>query len=113
VENDRGSINIYMPGIGAIPANFSKIRDSVRFNFIPIEADDHKSACELFDQVDAILKSGDLEKPFQLVYAGVDAAFDPDSLAEYARAISGSNKDLEGFIRSWSHEWERHANMDF
>ena len=113
VENDRGSINIHLPGIGAIPANFSKIRDSVRFNFIPIEVDDHKSACDLFDQVDALLTSGDLEKPFRLVDASMDAAFDPGSLASYARAISGSNEDLEHFIHVWSREWERHANMDF
>jgi hypothetical protein len=113
MENDRGSINIHMPGIGAVPANFSKIRESVRFNFIPIEADDHKSACDLFDQVDALLKNGNLDRPFRLVDAGVDAAFDPNSLTKYARVISGLDEDLEGFINWWWHEWERHANMDF
>jgi hypothetical protein len=113
VENDGGSLHVHIPHIGAVPANFSKIRDSVRFNFLPVEHDDHQSACAVFDEIDRLLASGSLGPVFELIDAGIDPQFDGSMLATYARVIAASPEEREAFIAAWHHEWEKHANMDF
>lgn len=112
VENDGGSLFFHLPGIGALPANFSQIKDSVRFSFMPVEHEDHQSACGLFDELDVLLESGDLTLPHRLVDAGVDPAFDAETLARYIEATL-SPAATEDFISRWSYEWMTHANMDY
>ena len=113
VENDGGSLFFHLPNVGAIPANFSKFGDSARFSFIPVEADDHAHCCAAFDQLDTLLRTGPFAKPHRLLQSGVDPSFDQETLASYAKAVSGDDEDLERFIDRWNHEWERHANMDY
>ncbi|RWK76112.1 MAG: hypothetical protein EOR51_29995 [Mesorhizobium sp.] len=113
VENDGGSLFFHLPHIGAIPANFSRFSDSVRFSFLPIEADDHSETCVAFDELDAMLSQGALVGPHRLVDAGVDPSFDSETLKRYAAAVAGGAAELERFIRVWGHEWECHANMDY
>lgn len=48
VENDRGSIYVQLGSFGAVPANFSRARNSVRFNFRPIVAEDHAAMGGVF-----------------------------------------------------------------
>lgn len=112
VENDFGSVFFHLDGFGAIPGNFMRIRDSVRFQFIPVEHDDHQGYCALFDRLDALLGADDLELPNFLVSEGIDPAFDPTSLGHYATAIS-SRSEAEGYSAYWNHEWERNTNMDY
>ena len=113
VENDRGSIHVQVPGFGALPANFSRYKDSVRFNFRPIVAEDHAAMCEVFDRLDAMLEAGDLSLPHQFLDSSVDPMFDPATLGEYAAAIKGGAAAVEEWIGRWSREWERHANADY
>jgi hypothetical protein len=113
VENDKGSLFFHLPTVGAIPANFSRFGDSIRFSVMPIEADDHAECCAAFDEMDHLLSVGPLAGAHRLMDAGVDPSFDTDTLAQYAKAIAGSKEELEGFIDDWSHNWERHANMDY
>ncbi|MEH3118809.1 MAG: hypothetical protein PGN25_14750 [Methylorubrum populi] len=113
VENDNGSLFFRLPHVGAIPANFSRFGKSVRFTIIPIGVDDHAECCATFDQLDALLSTGDLSGPHRLLEAGIDPVFDEKSLKEYAEATVGGEAGLEEFIDRWGHEWERHANMDY
>lgn len=113
VENDGGSLFFHLSDIGAVPANFSRFKNSIRFNIIPIDADDHKSACAVFDELDDKLRTDALAGPHQILEADLDAAFDPETLAEYAAAVQGGAEMLEAWIERWSQEWERHANMDY
>jgi hypothetical protein len=113
VENDKGSLFFHLPTVGSIPANFTRFGDSIRFSFTPIEADDHAECCAAFDKLDQLLSVGPLIGPHRLMDAGIDPSFDAVSLAGYAKAVAGGEKELEQFIRAWSHEWERHANMDY
>jgi hypothetical protein len=113
VENDRGSLFFHLPTVGAIPANFSRFRNSVQFNFNPIGADDHDGACRVFDELDVALESGPLAGPHRLMTSGMDPAFDAATLAEYARTIAAGDDDIEQYIEHWAENWERHANMDY
>ncbi|RYD89191.1 MAG: hypothetical protein EOP61_32140 [Sphingomonadales bacterium] len=112
MENDRGALFFHVPGVGAMPANLTRFRDSVRFKFIPVEADDHAGACEVFDAMDALLSSGDLTGPDRLLEAGIDPQFDPDSLEDYRTAI-GDAAALQQFLERWAHDYDRHVNMDY
>lgn len=113
VENDGGSLFFHLPYVGAIPANFSQFGDSVRFTFVPIEADDHAECCATFDELDKLLSTGGLTGPHHLMVAGIDPSFDPKSLKSYAEASSGGEDELQMFISAWSRGWEEFANMDY
>jgi hypothetical protein len=113
VENDGGSLFFNLPGIGAVPANFSQFANSVRFTFLPLEADDHAECCEVFDALDSLLSTGELVGPDQLLRAGVDPVFDAGTLQEYAEVVAGGQADIQAYIEHWSRTWERHANMDY
>lgn len=113
VENDGGSLFFHLPHIGAVPANFSKFGDSIRFSFIPIEAGDHADVCGTFDKLDRLLKFGPFAGPNRLLEAGVDPSFDKKTLKMYAEAVAGGDEKLEEFIDRWGDAWMRHANMDY
>jgi hypothetical protein len=113
VENDGGSLFFHLPRVGAIPANFSQFGSSVRFSFVPIEADDHAECCASFDQLDRLLSTGNLCGPHRLMDAGIDPSFDAQSLKNYAEAIAAGDDGVEHFIRRWGQEWERHTNMNY
>jgi hypothetical protein len=113
VENDGGSLFFKLPGIGAVPANFSQFSNSVRFTFLPLEADDHIECCEVFDTLDGLLSTEELAGPDQLLRAGVDPVFDEVTLQEYADVVAGEQAEIEAYIEHWSRAWERHANMDY
>ncbi len=112
IENDGSSFYIHMPELGALPATFTKIRESARFNLMPIEPEDYITACQLFDEIDHILSSGELARPYRFMKDGIDPAFDPDTIRQYKEAIV-SDDEADAYIEYWSREWERHANMEY
>lgn len=112
-ENDGGSIFFHLPRVGAIPTNFSRFGNSVRFSFIPIEQEDHADVCAIFDSLDQLLTTGALERPHRLMDAGVDPSYDKGHIRKYHAAVSGSEDDLQEFLESWSREFMMHANMDY
>jgi hypothetical protein len=113
VENDKGSLFVHIPSIGAIPGNFTQIKNRVRFNFLPLEADDHAEACSLFDELDALMRSGPLAGAFSFVENGVAPSFDEKSLKEYAKLAVDSAEEREHWIDYWHQENDRHDNMDY
>lgn len=113
VENDRGSIFVHLPEFGALPANFSQFKDSVRFKHLPIDADDLASMGAIFDDLDSLLESGSLAGPHRFIDGGVDAAFDPEALGHYADAIKEGAEAIDAHVDAWGEEWMRHANADY
>jgi hypothetical protein len=113
VENDGGSIYFHVPGVGVIPGNMSRTRTSTHFKWIPVEAPDHDRACALFDSLDQVLQAGRLKRAARIVEAGVDAAWDRDSMAQYRRLNRQSEATLERWLKHWGETWTRHANMDY
>ena len=113
VENDKGSLFFHLPHIGAVPANFSRFRDSVRFSLLPIEAADHAQVCATFDDLDRLLTTGPLAGPNRLLTEGIDPSFDAQTLASYAEAVAGGEEAIDDFVDRWGEHWMRHANMDY
>jgi hypothetical protein len=113
VENDGGSLFFHLPRIGAVPANFSRYGNSIRFSLIPIEEVDFGATCDVFDQIDAIMSSGDLSRPLQVIEAGLDPSFDPESMAHYLGVVSSDDQEFDAHLDHMSDEWSRHANMDY
>jgi hypothetical protein len=85
----------------------------VRFNFIPVEEDDHRSACADFDALDNALSSGALASAHSFVEAGIDPAFDEKSLAKYLEIGAASKEERDLWIDRWHYENDRHSNMDY
>lgn len=113
VENDGGSLFVHIPTVGALPANFTQIRNSVRFNFIPVGKDDHGATCDVFDAFDEMMRTGSLGSAHSFVEAGIDPAFSSDSLAVYKRLSEGAAEEREEWFSRWHYENDRHANMDY
>jgi hypothetical protein len=113
VENDGGSLFFHLPGIGAVPANFSNFVDSPRFSLIPIKIDNFEECCSVFDAAHDMLSMGPLAFPHQFVDAGVDPSFDAETLSEYAGAMAKGADAVEQWIEHWGHNWTTHANMDY
>jgi len=113
VENDGGSLFVHVPSVGALPANFTKFRHSVRFSLFPVEKEDHGSACALFDAVDTLFRSEPLAAAYSLVEGGIDPSFDVKSIAEYAAVVADTPGERETYMHYWHEENDRHANMDY
>jgi hypothetical protein len=112
VENDMGWMQIHIPGIGNVPANFSAIKHSVRFANLPVDEPLFESVCDLFDKLDGYMSVGPVKRAQRLIDAGVDPACDPGSRLDYAKAIR-SERALTAFIDRWGYEWGRHTNMEY
>jgi hypothetical protein len=112
-EKDGGSLFVHIPTVGAMPANFTKIRDSVRFNFIPVDNDDQGSACAVFDAFDRAIREGPLKGAQDLVENGIDPSFAAEKLLTYKEIVEGSVKLREIWCQRWHYENDRHANMDY
>ncbi|MBL3610631.1 hypothetical protein [Rhodovulum sulfidophilum] len=113
VENDGGSLFFHLPGIGAVPANFSNFANSPRFSFVPIKVDNFDECCSVFDSVHDMLSTGPLAFPHRFVDAGVDPSFDAETLSEYAGVMAKGADAVEQWIERWGHMWTTHANMDY
>ncbi|XAP76898.1 hypothetical protein ABC955_09855 [Citromicrobium bathyomarinum] len=113
IKNDGGSFYFHLPAVGAVPANLSRYRDRVEFSFFPIPAGTHEETCKLFDDVDALLTTGEFELPNEFVRWGLDPQFDAKSVARYGEAIAEGPETVEALVDHLSREWEQHANMDY
>ncbi|WP_186071814.1 hypothetical protein [Burkholderia gladioli] len=113
VENDGGSIYCHVANVGPIPANMSAIGKGVRFGFIPVDTEEHESACTLFDSIDEFLGSGDLRVANALAEGGLHAAWDSDHLQLYRQLQNATNDEVEDYIHHWHDEQDRFENMDF
>lgn len=112
VENDMGWMQIHIPGIGNLPANFSRIRHSARFKSSPIDEEAYTTICELFDRYDEFVAAGATRRAQMLIDAGVDPSCDGDTKQAYTEAMK-SDTAIDEFIDRWSDNWSRHVNMDY
>ncbi|MBI5748896.1 MAG: hypothetical protein HZA00_07195 [Nitrospinae bacterium] len=113
-EKGGASLYIHVPNIGAIPAQFSKVKNSPHFDFFPIQEDSFLNICKTIDDFDKWLRSEESGLRLAIRYAesGLDLQCNKQSLQKIRSAIS-SDESLEGLIEHYSHIWEMHANMDY
>lgn len=110
-DKQHATMHFHTPGVGAIPAAFSDVRDSPHFQFVPAEFADFTEAMVLLDAVDAWLKSGPTSDAMEWIEAGLDVQFDQRFRNEMADAINtGKMVDL---IEFHAQLWDRNANMDW
>jgi hypothetical protein len=113
VENDGGSLFVHIPTVGAMPANLTQIRNSVRFNLFPVGKDDHGSTCAVFDAFDRAMREGPLNGAYSLIDNGIDPSFAAKQLATYKELAEGPAEEREQWCWHWHYENDRHANMDY
>lgn len=113
-ENDGSSLHVHIPSIGALPATFSGVRESIRFrHFEPVSEDSFQRMVTTFDEFDEFLSSGPLSKAYKMLDAGLDGAFDEKSLGRYRQLVEGSQESLEAYIEGWLQHRDQVVNMDF
>lgn len=110
-DKQHSTIHFHVPGVGAIPAAFSDVRDSPHFQFIPARQDDFNEAMKTLDAIDDWLKSGPLKDAMLWIGAGLDMRFDKKFRDELAAARDAGK--LEEMIDYHNYLWERSANMDW
>jgi len=76
-DKQHGAILFHTPGVGAIPAAFSDVRDSPHFQFIPAESGDFDDAMAKLDAIDAWPESGPIAEAMLWTLAGLDVQFRP------------------------------------
>ncbi len=106
------SIGFHLPGIGALPAALSNIRDSPEFDFLPVDAESFDQVKQVFDAVDAWLSNAANPYGMAWVKSGLDARYDADFLAEIIFATE-PNGNFDELISSHSFAADQHANMDY
>ncbi len=113
-EKKGASFYIHIPNIGAIPAQFSEIKNSITFDFFPVEEDSFADICRIIDTFEEWLKSADsgVARAMKYVESGLDVPCDKASV-ERTRLAMESDKTLDALIAGDSYLWAMHANMDY
>jgi len=83
---------------GVIPANLSKSKDSLHFNFVPMDNIKYKEICEQFDKIDNWLKLKSSQFAWKYAESGLSLSFTDEF---YNRVFSylGTIEDFQEFIR--------------
>jgi len=112
VENKWNSLYIHMPDIGELPACFSAIKESIRFDFVPFNPAKHNDVCDVFDKTDELLSSGNRYFGFRYAKSGMNVAFNPDWVSHYNEAMT-SKQNFEEFIEYVCKLSDDYDNVDF
>ena len=74
------SVRFHLPGIGAVPASMSKVKDSPHFHFIPISNQSFESVCKLFDDFDRWLEKERMPNAIKYARSGISLPMSNDEL---------------------------------
>jgi hypothetical protein len=113
-EKKGTSLFIHIPNVGALPVQFSEVKNNPHFDFFPVKESNFKGICKIIDDFERWLrteKSG-LSRAIMYIESGLDVPCDQKSIAEIREAMKSEEK-LENLIKGKSYLWEKHANMDY
>ncbi|NWL29132.1 hypothetical protein DM794_19050 [Paenarthrobacter ureafaciens] len=110
-DKHQATIHFHVPGVGAVPAAFSDIRDSPHFQFVPAREADFEEAMKTLDALDSWLQTGPLSDAMLWILEGLDVRYDKDFREELRLARDAGQ--LEDMIQHHSYLWEQNANMDW
>ena len=113
IERDGGSLQFHFPGVGALPARLTRQREGVpHLSFVPFPQTRYADCCQLFDELDAILRDPPTHFGTRWAESGLNIAFDADTRAEYAQAME-SEEQFEELLRKTSYLNDYHTNMEY
>ncbi len=112
LEKGDGSLRVHISGLGAVPARLSRFTDSIHYDVFPLKEDSFDNACELFDAVDAHLRTNPTKYGMRFAEAGLDVAFDAKSREEYQNAMN-CDVDFDELLERFSCVADRNANMEW
>lgn len=111
-EKNGQSFFFHLNKFGAIPASMSGVRDSVHFNFFPIDKEGFESICGIFDEFDAYLSSTATPNAWKLAESGLDLSFDSENLFELLNAAENT-EDFDAWITKQSSLNDMYINADY
>lgn len=111
-DRSKNALWFHMPGVGALPARFSRCRSAFPYRFMPQTLTTHDQACRLFDDVDDYLATGPTELPMRYIASGLDVAFDSNSRSAYMDSMA-SETEFDAMMDHLSYQQDKHANMDY
>lgn len=111
-EKKGQSFYFHLPDYGAIPASMSAYRNSVHFNFFPIEESSFQEICTLLDQFDDLLKSSALVQAWKFAESGLHLTLDEKNLSEIILAASDPIS-FDSWLEKESYLSDMYANADY
>ncbi len=113
-EKSGASLYFHVPGLGAIPAQLSNIRNKPHFNFFPVEETNLTHICKVIDQFNEWLVSDHSYVKFIVKYArsGLDLSCAPKNIQKINNSMK-SEKEFENLLEHYCHLTDMHDNMDY
>jgi len=102
---------VHVPGGAPIQAGLSSVRGKPHFEFYPVQETSLQEILTVLDAVDDWLENGPAEFGMLWVGAGLDVAFDSDSVRDYNDAMDSDT--FEELIERWAYFSDQAANMDW
>ena len=113
-EKGGASLYFHFPGLGAIPAQLSNIKERPHFNFFPVEEDSFYHICEVIDHLNEWLRSDYSGVKYAVKYAesGLNIPCDPENIRKIKDSMV-SEEEFESLVKHCSYIADMHANMDY
>ena len=108
------SFYIHFPGLGAIPAQLTNIKNNPQFKFFPVGEDNFSDICKIIDQFNDWLRSDHSGVKYAVKYAesGLDIQCDHENIRKIKDSM-GSEEEFESLLNQYSYIADMHANMDY
>jgi hypothetical protein len=103
------TVAFQIPGIGAVPATLSNIRNTPQADFVPAVEEDFEAICQTFDELGSWLANGKLKNALKWIKGGLDYRFD----AQFRRLIETFESDFDEFVDVMAHRVDVAVNMDW
>ncbi|ENJ1720655.1 hypothetical protein ACI47T_002292 [Vibrio parahaemolyticus] len=111
-EKNGQSFFFHLGQFGAIPASMSGRRDSVHFNFFPIDKETFEGVCILLDAFDTYLSNEVLSDAWKFAQSGLNLAMDEKNLSELLEVIKDPDT-YDAWIDRQSCLSDMYANADY
>ncbi|MCL4410678.1 MAG: hypothetical protein M1356_10305 [Gammaproteobacteria bacterium] len=111
-EKNGQSFFFHLSKFGAIPASMSGMRDSVHFNFFPIDKDIFEGICSSLDAFDAYLSNVALSDAWKFARSGLNLAMDQKNLRELLEVAEDPDA-YDAWIESQSYLMDMYTNADY
>ncbi len=111
-QKDEASLFVHMPVVGAIPAYLSTPEENIQLSIVPISQIAFRQICQAFDSFDRFIRSSNIRFGMRFVEAGLDVAFDSNSVSKYLEATESDAK-FYNFIEYQSCLCDSVTNMDW